>query len=157
MQETKEKTPRQLWQAEYGKKRRQDPEYKRQAAERSKQWREKNLERSRKNTKDWQVKNKAKTTQYAAQRYANQKKALAAWTDVEMQSKILEMYVAAAEMTAATGIHHQVDHVVPLRSNQVCGLHVWWNLQVIPAGENKQKSAKFDVCLWPEQGKLAFI
>jgi 5-methylcytosine-specific restriction endonuclease McrA len=53
-----------------------------------------------------------------------------------------QLYVQARKLTEVTGERYVVDHIVPLRSHEVCGLHVPWNLRVITQEENLKKSNK---------------
>lgn len=57
-----------------------------------------------------------------------------------------EIYKRATQLTKKTGIPHEVDHIVPLLSERVCGLHCEANLRVIPMIENKRKNNK----TWPD-------
>lgn len=64
-------------------------------------------------------------------------------TSREEQRRIDEMYLKAIEITKETGIPHEVDHIVPIQGETVCGLHCLANLQIITKTENVRKSNKF--------------
>lgn len=65
------------------------------------------------------------------------------WLSRKQKTDIRHLYEIAITMTKTTGEQYVVDHIVPLRSNVVCGLHVPWNLRVITQEENLMKSNKF--------------
>lgn len=46
------------------------------------------------------------------------------------------------EREATTQTQWHVDHVVPIKGKDVCGLHVWYNFSVIPKIENLKKGNK---------------
>ena len=79
----------------------------------------------------------------AMRRVANKKMATPPWADVDA---IRAVYGLAAEATCKTGKQHHVDHIVPLQSRLVCGLHVPANLQVIPREKNQAKGNRW----WPD-------
>ncbi|KVP16997.1 hypothetical protein WJ84_01615 [Burkholderia ubonensis] len=78
-----------------------------------------------------------------ARRQLRLRQAYPAWANDEL---IAEAYALARLRTLATGIPWQVDHIVPLNSDLVCGLHWEANLQVIPAVANLAKSNNW----WPD-------
>jgi 5-methylcytosine-specific restriction endonuclease McrA len=70
------------------------------------------------------------------------REATPAWLTREERLQMRELYVQARKLTAVTGERYVVDHIVPLRGESVCGLHVLWNLRVITQDENLKKSNK---------------
>jgi len=77
-----------------------------------------------------------------AKRRATKKQATPAWADLEA---IKEMYQLATIFNS-TGINLQVDHIVPLQSDKVCGLHCEANLQLLSASDNIKKGNRN----WPD-------
>jgi len=65
------------------------------------------------------------------------------WLTAEDKIEIRLKYRLAIEKSRFTGIRYAVDHVIPLHGESVCGLHVPWNLEVIPQNENLKKYNKF--------------
>lgn len=61
------------------------------------------------------------------------------WLTEEQRMEIECIYKDAAELTELTGVKHEVDHIYPLKGRKSCGLHVPWNLQVLPSRENRRK------------------
>lgn len=57
----------------------------------------------------------------------------------------LEAASLANDRSLQTGIDWHVDHMIPLQAKKVCGLHVWNNLQVIPAFMNLKKNNKMQL------------
>lgn len=63
---------------------------------------------------------------------------------------VQEAYALAVLRTKVTKIKWEVDHIVPLVSKIVCGLHYEANLQVIPASINRKKSNRW----WPDMPEV---
>jgi hypothetical protein len=77
-----------------------------------------------------------------AYRKAQKLQATPAWADL---LGIEQIYGEAKRMTKETGIVYEVDHIVPLISPLVCGLHVPANLRPLPEFDNRSKGNRH----WP--------
>lgn len=95
-----------------------------------------NIEARRKYDQKYSKENKAKVNALQAKRRFKKKNASVKWAN---KNKILAFYEEARRLTDETGIIHNVDHIVPLTSRIVCGLHCEFNLQVIEQIENIKK------------------
>jgi hypothetical protein len=65
------------------------------------------------------------------------------WLTEIQKEEINDIYRKAREIEKLTGVKQHVDHIVPLQGEFVSGLHVPWNLQILPASENSRKSNNF--------------
>lgn len=70
------------------------------------------------------------------------RKATPQWITADQKLAMRQLYLQAMELTKLTSERYVVDHIVPLISFEVCGLHVPWNLRVITQEENLKKSNK---------------
>lgn len=82
---------------------------------------------------------RAKANAANAKRRALKLMATPAWAN---NSKIKEIYKKAKDMEIRDGIKYHVDHIFPLQSPILCGLHCEDNLQILTEDENRRKYNK---------------
>ena len=93
----------------------------------------------------WAKNNPATVNARTARRYAAKTKATPAWLTQDDRWLIAEAYDLAKIREKLFGFPWEVDHIVPLRGKRVSGLHVPWNLCVVPCSDNRRKSNTFEV------------
>jgi hypothetical protein len=102
-----------------------------------------NIEAYKLSNKLWRERNADNERFRTAKRHAAKLQATPLWSDL---NAIKQIYKEADRISKETGIKHEVDHIVPLQSNLVCGLHVPANLQILTKPENISKGNRH----WPD-------
>jgi len=88
----------------------------------------------------WRLANLDKARSYV-QRYKTKKRnATPPWLTEFHYNQIQDIYAHARDCELVSGTKYHVDHIIPIQGENVCGLHVPWNLQVLPADINISKS-----------------
>lgn len=101
------------------------------------EWAASNVEKVRRIKAEWKRRNPEYVTADAAKRRAIKLQAIPSWAN---ENAILAIYEAARANSLS------VDHIVPLRSPLVCGLHCEANLQLLPLVDNISKNNRH----WPD-------
>lgn len=109
----------------------------------TKSYRERNLEKERARYTRYNKLNPEVRARISAERRASQKNATPPWLTEEHKEQIKLIYQHAKECEMLTGDKYHVDHIIPLNGENVSGLHVPWNLQVLPADINIAKSNNY--------------
>ena len=100
-------------------------------------WASENPERKHEIERKYDRANQPKKNARTAMYRANKIRATPPWLTQQHKDEIRRIYENCPK-----GYH--VDHIMPLNSNVLCGLHVPWNLQYLTANDNLRKSNKLD-------------
>jgi hypothetical protein len=112
--------------------------------ERQAVYREDNREICNERIKDWSLRNPDKLRVKDAKYRASKLKATPMWLSEGQQEDIKSIYNLARDCELVSGESYHVDHIVPLQGKTVCGLHVPWNLQVLPCDVNIKKGNRYN-------------
>ena len=93
----------------------------------------------------WRKNNSDKINARNAKRRAIKLRATPTWAENE-KLDIQKLYTQAKQLSKVTGLKYHVDHIVPLNSSIVQGLHCLANLQILEAKENITKNN----LIWPD-------
>lgn len=98
-----------------------------------------NIERLTAKYQEYCKNNRGKIRAKNNRRHAEKLQRMPAWLNAAELFEIECVYTYCAALNRI-GLRFHVDHEVPLRGVQVSGLHVPWNLRVLPAQDNMRKS-----------------
>lgn len=113
--------------------------YKEEYKQRCVDWKQNNKEKVADYNKKWIEDNRGTKNHLSNKRRANKLRATPEWADL---NKIQEVYIKSKELSEVLGIKLEVDHIIPLQGKNVCGLHIWENLQLLEESINRSKSNK---------------
>lgn len=104
--------------------------------------RDKHLDSTRASRRKWRINNPGHVNALTASYRADKLKATPTWLTKEQMDEIKQLYILAKELQWLSETPLEVDHEVPLRGENVSGLHVPWNLRIVPMPVNRSKSNK---------------
>lgn len=111
--------------------------------EKVRQYTSEHKEAKKERDKIYQRKNISTYVANNAKRKSSKLQATPKWCETE---QIKSIYAQCKQLSEQTGIEHHVDHIVPLQSDIVCGLHCLANLQILTSFDNLSKGNYY----WPD-------
>jgi Fe2+ transport system protein B len=109
-----------------------------------KEYREKNKENIAKYMHEYQKNNRHIINAITSKRRACKLNATPKWLSKKDEQIIRRFYKLSILFSKIFNSTFHVDHIIPLQGKTVCGLHVPWNLQILPAKDNISKSNSFE-------------
>lgn len=100
----------------------------------AKTWKNNNKNKVKENASRWAKNNPGIIRSKAMKRHADKLNRTPAWADLKA---IKEFYINCPK-------GYQVDHIIPLRGENISGLHIETNLQYLTKEENLKKSNKWE-------------
>lgn len=91
----------------------------------------------------WYSKNRATAISLAIAKRNAKIRRTPKWLTVAQSESMAAIYSMSKWLSEVVGRKYHVDHIIPLQGKLVSGLHVPWNLQVIPAANNLSKGNKY--------------
>ena len=121
----------------------------------AKLWAKQNPQRANDKAKKWHKENAAQYKAYqkiwgrsakgiakVRRRQLTQLQRMPKWLNQDQLNEITSYYTIAKELSWLSESPLEVDHIIPLRGENVSGLHVPWNLQILPKTMNSKKGNK---------------
>jgi hypothetical protein len=133
------KTRRKTYQSEKDYRKKYYKENKEENLQRVSQWYRDNPGKKVEHRKTHRKNNLLKVRRAEAEKNSRRRSQTPSWLTKEQKKKIMSFYELRDDVRLTTGEEYHVDHIVPLKGKNVCGLHVPWNLQVLPSDVNLSK------------------
>lgn len=118
--------------------------YKPKKIEYANEYRNKFPERVALSCKNWRANNKHKRAHNEQRRQAAKISATPGWLSKSDYDWMDKIYYQAQFSSSKYSIDINVDHIIPLRGKNVCGLHVPWNLRLVSRSYNSSKNNTCD-------------
>ena len=115
--------------------------HKDQVREQERAWRAANQDHYKATKRSYNLANPGILNAKNAKRRAAKIKATPQWVDRCVLEDIKQFYVLTKELQWLSDPTDplEVDHIIPLQGENVSGLHVPWNLQILPRSSNRVK------------------